>query len=130
MVSAVPLEVARRELAVVKAELGFDDAELVTTERTAPCPGNALALTFAHERVTEVFVGLGARGVSAEQVARRACGEARRWLRSDAPVGPHLADQLIAPLALAGGGVFPHRRADGAHAHAARAGAALSRRAH
>jgi len=106
LVSAVPREVARRELAVVKAELGFDDAELVTTERTAPCPGNALALTFAHEHVTEVFVGLGARGVSAEQVARRACGEARRWLRTDAPVGPHLADQLIVPLALAGGGVF------------------------
>jgi RNA 3'-terminal phosphate cyclase (ATP) len=30
----------------------------------------------------------------------------RRYLASDAPVGSYLADQLVLPLALAGGGTF------------------------
>ena len=32
--------------------------------------------------------------------------EARAYLASRAPVGPFLADQLLVPLALAGGGTF------------------------
>lgn len=106
MVSAIPLKVAHRELAVVREELAFSDAELHAAEVVAPGPGNALTLTLEYEQVTDVFVGLGARGITAEKVARRACGEVRRALRTDAPVGLHLADQLIVPLVLAGGGIF------------------------
>ena len=42
--------------------------------------------------------------------------EVREYLRAGVPVGPHLADQLLLPLALAGGGSFitlspsPHAR--------------------
>jgi len=32
-----------------------------------------------------------------------AVDEVRRWLAAGVPVGPHLADQLLVPLALAGG---------------------------
>ena len=32
--------------------------------------------------------------------------EAKAYLASPAPVGPHLADQLLLPMALAGGGRF------------------------
>jgi RNA 3'-terminal phosphate cyclase (ATP) len=45
-------------------------------------------------------------GVSAEQVASDACHEARLLLAACVPVGPHLADQLLVPMALAGGGTF------------------------
>ncbi len=106
MVSAVPLKVAHRELAVVREELGFSDEQLRVEEVSSPGPGNALVLTLEHEHVTGVFVGLGARNITAEKVARRACGEVRRELRTDAPVGLHLADQLLIPMALAGGGTF------------------------
>ena len=47
---------------------------------------------------------MGARGVSAEEVASRAADEAERYLSSGAPVGPHLADQLVLLVALAGSG--------------------------
>lgn len=102
--SSIPEDVARRELAVVRETLGFED--LTSDVVTSPGPGNALTLTLDYENVTDVFVGLGARGVAAEKVAKRACGEVRRSLRTDAPVGLHLADQLIVPMAIAGGGVF------------------------
>lgn len=106
VVSAVPLKVAHRELSVVREELAFTDAESVAAQVEAPGPGNAVTLTLEYEQVTDVFVGLGAPGVMAEKVARRAAGEVRRSLRTDAPVGLHLADQLIVPLALSRGGVF------------------------
>ena len=39
-------------------------------------------------------------------VADRAADEVTAYLATDVPVGPHLADQLVLPLALAGGGRF------------------------
>jgi RNA 3'-terminal phosphate cyclase (ATP) len=42
----------------------------------------------------------------AETVAEIAAREARAYLASSAPVGEHLADQLLLPLALSGGGSF------------------------
>ena len=63
-------------------------------------------LTLDYEHVTEVFTGFGARGVRAEQVARSAMEEACRYLDSAAPVGEHLADQLLLPLAIGAGGTF------------------------
>ena len=39
-------------------------------------------------------------------MAARVAGEARVYLESGVPVGQHLADQLLLPLALAGGGAF------------------------
>jgi len=44
--------------------------------------------------------------VPAEKVAAGAAREARRYLEAGVPVGEHLADQLLLPLALAGGGRF------------------------
>jgi RNA 3'-terminal phosphate cyclase (ATP) len=58
------------------------------------------------EHVTEVFTGFGQVGVRAEAVAEQAVQEAQHYLAADVPVGPHLADQLLLPLALAGGGSF------------------------
>jgi len=39
-------------------------------------------------------------------VAQAAVREAQDFLDAGVPVGPHLADQLLLPLALAGGGSF------------------------
>jgi RNA 3'-terminal phosphate cyclase (ATP) len=54
----------------------------------------------------ELFCGFGRIGVSAESVAAEAVTEARRYIASSAAVGEHLADQLLLPFAMAGGGSF------------------------
>jgi RNA 3'-terminal phosphate cyclase (ATP) len=69
-------------------------------------PGNIVILEIESEHVTEVFTGFGERGVRAEAVAETAVREARCYLTAGVPVGEHLADQLIVPLALAGRGSF------------------------
>ena len=63
------------------------------------------------EHITEVFTGFGQLGVKAEEVAMQALREAREYLAAGVPVGKHLADQLMLPLAIGvylgtGGGEF------------------------
>jgi RNA 3'-terminal phosphate cyclase len=47
-----------------------------------------------------LFCAFGHRGVRAEQVAEEAIQRARSYLQTDAPVGHHLADQLLRPLGI------------------------------
>lgn len=63
-------------------------------------------ITIEGETVSEVVTGFGVKGVSAEKVASDACDEAQAYLTAGVPVGIHLADQLLVPMALAGGGTF------------------------
>ena len=107
LVACVPSRVARRELECVGTGLGWTEAQL--HERRLPeeeGPGNVLLITLESEHATEVFAGFGEKAVRAEEVARQALGEARRYIASGAAVGEHLADQLLLPMALAGGGRF------------------------
>ncbi len=99
--------IGRRELDTVKNRLNWTDdcLELVELHRSNG-PGNVLVIETGFEQVTEVFTGFGERGVTAENVAKRTANEARSYLVSDAPVGEHLADQLLLPMSLAGKGMF------------------------
>lgn len=106
LVSRLPVEIAQRELRVVAEALDWAAHELIVEEVLAPGPGNVLLLELEFEHVTEIVTAFGARGVRAEQVAQSAVAEVRRYLTSDAPVGEHLADQLLLPLALAAGGTY------------------------
>jgi RNA 3'-terminal phosphate cyclase (ATP) len=107
MVSRLPRQIAERELAVIRARLGWqaDELETVVVDN-AVGPGNIVLLSIESEHLTEVFTGFGERGVRAETVAERAADEALRYESARVPVGPYLADQLLLPLALAGGGAF------------------------
>ena len=55
---------------------------------------------------TELFTGFGERGVPGWKVAGAACDEALAYLGAGVPVGEHLADQLLLPMALGKGGRF------------------------
>ncbi len=107
LVAKLPLDIAHRELRTVRHALNFRKSELIVREiDTAPSPGNVLLIEIASQNVTEVFTGFGRIGVRAEQVARELIEEVRPYLETDVAVGPYLADQLVLPLALAGGGAF------------------------
>lgn len=103
----LPVHVAERELKTVGELMSWRKDQLFIRELAKQNGvGNALSLTLEHEHITEVFTGFGERGVPAEAVAKTACKEALDYIASDAAVGPHLADQLLLPLALAGSGRF------------------------
>jgi len=100
-------DVAERELAVVRNELKWRSEEGAVEIVAHPRgPGNALVLEIEAEHVTEVFTGFGERGRPAEEVAMSAIEAAKVWLDANVPVDEHLADQLLIPMVLAGGGSF------------------------
>jgi RNA 3'-terminal phosphate cyclase (ATP) len=69
----------------------------------AACPGAALFLSADYEHIRVGFNSLGARGKSSEAVAEEAAGALVSHMRSGAAMEPHLADQMLLPLALAAG---------------------------
>lgn len=99
----LPRHVAERELALAARSLTLHASE-IDEAHAGPSPGNALMIEIRSSQVTELITGFGERGVAAERVAETAVQEALRYLASDAAVGEHLADQLLIPMALAGGG--------------------------
>ena len=106
-ISGIPMHVASRELEIVGKMLNWTANNLHVRGLSEEFgPGNALTITVEHEEITEVFTGFGEKGVSAESVAKRAVDAARSYLATEAAVGPHLADQLLLPMALAGEGEF------------------------
>ncbi len=107
VVASLPAAIARRELAVLQKSLSLDPGSTRMEEDVDSAgPGNAVMVDIESRHVTEVFTGFGEVRVSAEAVAERVAREARRYLEAAVPVGEHLADQLLVPLALAGGGAF------------------------
>lgn len=110
-IAGVPASVARRELESIGAGMGWDQRQL--RECSLPAdqgPGNALLITLEHEYVTEVFTAFGEKKVRAEAVADSVLHQARRYIASNAAVGEYLADQIMLPAALAGGGRYSIER--------------------
>lgn len=107
IVSGLPVSIAKRELRVLRDRLGWEENCFQPEEIENPRgPGNIVFAEVASEAITEVFTGFGERGVSAEAVAGSVAKEVAAYLEADVPVGSYLADQLLIPLALAGGGRF------------------------
>lgn len=95
--------IARRELVTARGVLGLDREAGRVLEVPSPGPGNAVLAVVRAEHVTEVFTGFGQKRVAAEAVAASMAKECAAWRDAGVPVGMHLADQLLLPLALAGG---------------------------
>lgn len=105
--AGIARSVADRELLLVGEALGWAGDRLRAPPlRQNEGPGNALMATLHYAQHAEVFTQFGEKNLSSEQVARRLVNELRRFERSGAAVGEHLADQLALPLALARGGSY------------------------
>lgn len=107
VVANLNLGIAQRELKMVRKKLAWDNDCLSASEaNNSNGPGNILTITVESENITEVFTGFGERGVSAENVAKRAIKQVQEYLYADVPVGNFLADQLLIPVVLAGEGSY------------------------
>ena len=113
VVANLKRDIANRELkSLLKAmNLKPEQGEIIHVD--GPGPGNVVSLFLQHENVTEVFVGLGQHGVRAEAIGKAVAQQAQKYLPARAAdyniqtaIGEHLADQLLLPMALLGGGVF------------------------
>ncbi|MCE2026968.1 RNA 3'-terminal phosphate cyclase [Sessilibacter corallicola] len=68
--------------------------------------GNVLIATIANQGYSNVLMQLGEHKLSAEQVAEKLYRRCSELMESGAQASEYLADQLMLPLALCGGGEF------------------------
>ena len=103
----LPDEIAQRELKILteKLELSMDEVHIQRYD-DALGAGNVLSIKCCSQSITELFTAFGEKGLAAEEVAKKALKEVQRYLKSDAPIGDYLADQLLLPMALAENGSF------------------------
>ncbi len=107
LVANLPYHIARRELDTVGKLLDWGPECLFCEDtKNSVSPGNLVMIEIKSSGVTEIFTAFGKLGISAEDVATVAAEQAGAYLKSNAAVGEHLADQLLLPMALAGAGSF------------------------
>ncbi len=104
--------IGERELKTLIRDMGFNPEQGEIRHVDSPGPGNVVAIILEHANVTELFTGFGKHGVKAETVAKGAVAEAQDYLKAaDADgngvaTGEYLADQLLLPMSILGGGTF------------------------
>lgn len=100
-IAKLPGSIARRELEVLRTKLGWDASPAaIRTVNDSIGPGNAIILDIESEHAREICCTLGEHGKRAESVAADAVDLAREYLAAQVPVGRHLADQLMVPMAV------------------------------
>lgn len=103
----LPRHIGQREMKTVESMLNWSpELTKVVETRDSAGPGNIVMISLGADDVTEVFSSFGRVGVASEKVAAEVVHEAREYLVSRALAGEHLADQLMVPMALAGGGSY------------------------
>jgi RNA 3'-terminal phosphate cyclase (ATP) len=107
IVARLPRAIAERELRAVGRLLPLEGESPVIVEAAgSKGPGNVLMVEVESEHVTEIVTAFGERRIRAEDVATRAVKAIEEYLAAGAPVGRHLADQLLVPMVLGAGGRF------------------------
>jgi RNA 3'-terminal phosphate cyclase (ATP) len=101
--SNLPAHVAERMAARVTDRLPARKLHIDTAELPAASPGAWCLLVAEHKGSVAGFSGIGELRKSAEKVADEALDAYEAFERAGAAVDPHLADQLLLPLALAAG---------------------------
>ena len=101
----LPLSVPGRMLDAALAVLPCKDAAV---ENREPGPGAGICCLVESEfgEAREMTSAFGEKGATAERIGHHAAKSMANYIGSGVPVGRHLADQLLLPMALAGGGRF------------------------
>lgn len=105
------MAIAGRMLDAALELLPTKDA-VVENREPGPGPGICCLVESEHGRAREMASVFGEKGVTAETLGRNVAKMMQNYLGSGVPVGRHLADQLLLPMALAGGGRFVTMKPD------------------
>lgn len=100
LVANLPRHIGEREVDTIVRKLRWSPRWGTVEEVESHSPGNVVFAELEYDHVTEVFAGFGRQGIRAERVAANVVKEVNAYLKTDAPVHEHLADQLLLPLGI------------------------------
>lgn len=102
--SGIAHRLGHRALGVFKHRLDLDRDHLHFHQVPQPVgPGFACWIEARFPEGREIFTAFGERRVEPEEHAQQALDEFLAWRDREVPVGEHLADQLLIPMAMFGG---------------------------
>jgi RNA 3'-terminal phosphate cyclase (ATP) len=104
--SLIPESIGKSEMKIIQKKLGWNEVNCTAKLVDSPGPGNVVILIDENDNSSEVFTGFGRRNYKLKNVIEDVLSEYAEYIDSDVPVYKHLADQLIIPMAIAGGGSF------------------------
>jgi len=104
--SKIPWEIADDESSAIVNACRFEISERRAITVESPGPGNVAMIRLDYENSSAMFTGFGELGVSRKKVASDVFRAANHFFKSGAAADEHLADQILLPMALAGGGSF------------------------
>jgi RNA 3'-terminal phosphate cyclase (ATP) len=93
----------QRSQAIERLKSKHKDIEIALLDLPARTKGTFLLLRAEFKQASACYVGLGALGKRAEQVADEACLWLEKFLAGTGAIDEYLADQLLLPLAFASG---------------------------
>ena len=96
--------VASCETTALKKHLGSDTNIAIKNITDSAGPGKAVLIGANWQELSELGIAYGEPGRTSETVVRNVVKDFTRYQNTTAPVGHRLADQLLLPFALAGGG--------------------------
>ena len=107
LVAKMPRSIVEKEAIALSSKLEWPPSNVTLEEiRNSPGQGNVLMVRVDCANVTELFTAFGDKAKQPEDVAEDAALQTGQYLSARAVAGPHLADQLLLPFALAGAGSF------------------------
>lgn len=101
LLSELDPSIATRELKTLCRRLPIEESSTSVERVESAGPGNVVLIEARYANCSEIVSEAGQTGVKAERVARNGSNAMRRFIASSAPVGEHLADQLMLPAAIA-----------------------------
>ncbi|MBK9097919.1 MAG: RNA 3'-terminal phosphate cyclase [bacterium] len=104
--SLIPESIGKSEMKIIQKKLGWNEVNCIAKMVDSPGPGNVIILIDENDNSTETFTGFGRKNYKLKNVIDDVLREYSEYVDADVPVYKYLADQLIIPMALAGGGSF------------------------
>jgi len=101
LLSRLPKSIGEKEISQCCRKLQWKSKEgEIQTFENSRSAGNVCIAQLRYENLTEVMTEFGKPGLPSESVADRLVRQVNAYLKSEVPIGPHLADQLLLPLGI------------------------------
>lgn len=106
LASKIPMRIPQEEANIIRQKLNLKEKDCKAREVNSPGPGNAAMISIKTKILSMIVTGLGAKNIPLKKVARQAIKQAEVYKAANIFADEHLADQLLIPMAIAGGGTF------------------------
>lgn len=106
LMSGLPDSIGQTEVTTGRKALCWNEAIGEVERHKTNGPGNSFQTKIKGDVFTSLFEQIGELGVSSDRVAKRCVGRVKKFLKAEAAIEEHLADQLLLPMVLAGSGEF------------------------